>query len=137
MYTIDPSPGSFAEAVARLPADTPVVMLNLLAFREQAEYDEADSVEPCTGREAYQHYSREALHHVQAVGGQVVFMGAPQYALVAPADEHWDEVLLVRYPSIQAFVAMVKAPEYQAIARHRTAALYNARLVAMLEHPGR
>lgn len=132
MYTIDPTPGAFSEALKVIPKGQPVVMLNLLAFREQAKYE--DGSESCSGREAYARYSRKAIKHVAACGGEVVFMGAATSHLVAPADEHWDEVLLVRYPSIDAFVGMVMNPEYQAFAGHRTAALHNARLIAMLEN---
>ncbi len=131
MKPIDPDPGSFSRALKDLPKDKPVVMLNLLAFREQAAYD--DDSEPCSGREAYARYSKQAIKHVAACGGEVVFMGAAQTPLVAPPDEKWDEMLLVRYPSIEAFVSMVMNPEYQAFAKHRTAALEEARLIPMLE----
>src|SRR5690606_40368222 len=43
--------------------------------------------------------------------------------LVAPDGWDWDAVLLVRYPSRQAFSAMVANPEYQKITGLRTAAL--------------
>ena len=41
------------EALAKLPDDEPVVMLNLLRFRARAEYPEGSGHAPCTGREAY------------------------------------------------------------------------------------
>jgi len=134
MATVDPAPGVFSEALKQLPKDQPVVMLNLLAFRPQADYGStpAAGCEPCSGREAYARYSADALRFVTACGGSVVFMGAAQLPLVAPADERWDEVLLVRYPSIQAFVSMVMNPDYQAITHHRTAALREARLIPLL-----
>jgi len=134
MSRVDPDQGAFSKALKALPKDKPVVMLNLLAFRDQAVYE--DESEPCTGREAYARYSREAIKHVAGCGGEVVFMGAAQAPLVAPADEQWDEVLLVRYPSIEAFVGMVMNPEYQAFAKHRTAALSDARLIPMLQAGG-
>lgn len=134
MKPIDPDPGAFSAALKNLPKDKPVVMLNLLAFRDQAAYD--DGSEPCSGRDAYARYSRQAIKHVAGCGGQVIFMGAAQAPLVAPAEERWDEVLLVRYPSIEAFVTMVMNPEYQALAKHRTAALEEARLIPMLEAGG-
>lgn len=135
MSLVDPAPGSFSAVLKQLPQDQPVVMLNLLAFREQADYGNSPPSDctPCSGHEAYQRYSRDALRHVQACGGEVVFMGAAQLPLVAPEDERWDEVLLVRYPSIKAFVGMVMNPEYQAITHHRSAALREARLIPMLE----
>ena len=50
MNTVDPDQGAFSRALKALPKDQPVVMLNLLAFREQAVYD--DDSEPCSGRQA-------------------------------------------------------------------------------------
>ena len=90
---------------------------------------------PCSGREAYARYSEVALQKVQAVGGKVLYLGRVKGLLIAPADEQWDEVLLVRYPSAAAFAAMLAMPDYMAATRHRTAALDNARLIATVEAP--
>jgi uncharacterized protein (DUF1330 family) len=131
MYSIDPQPGAFSAALKQLPKGQPVVMLNLLKFHEQAQYD--DESEPCTGRQAYARYSQQAFEHVTAIGGDVIWVGDAKAALIAPPDESWDEVILVRYPSIEKFVEMVMNPEYQAFSKHRTAALENARLIATVE----
>ena len=131
MYSIDPSPGAFSKALKTIPADTPVVMLNLLKFRQQAQYDDASQT--CTGKEAYATYSKGAFEHLQETGAEVIFWGDAQAAVIAPEGEEWDEVLMVRYPSIQKFVEMVTNPEYQALSKHRTAALENARLIANIE----
>lgn len=55
-----------------------------------------------------------------------------EVALIAPAGEQWDELLLVRYPSKEAFLSMIGDPEYQAATVHRTAALADSRLLASL-----
>ena len=49
--------------------------------------------------------------------------------VIGPADEQWDVLILVRYPSPTAFIDMVTTPEYQALSGHRTAALADSRLV--------
>ena len=49
---------------------------------------------------------------------------------VLKAAEHWDAVLLVRYPSREAFSAMVADPEYQQVTGLRTRALTEAVLQA-------
>jgi len=59
----------------------------------------------------------------------VIWQGDAKHAFIAPPDEQWDEVLLVEYPSKDAFLAMLKSPGYQAITFHRTAALEDARLI--------
>lgn len=119
------------EALAKLPDDEPVVMLNLLRFRDQARYAADSSHAPCSGREAYARYGARALLHVQAVGGKPLWRGVPQQTLIGPADEAWDEVLLVQYPSRKAFLTMVSNADYLASTEHRTAALADSRLVAM------
>ena len=60
-------------------------------------------------------------------------MGEAHAALIAPPEERWDEVLLVRYPSVAAFVGMLQQHDYQAATVHRTAALEDARLIATTE----
>ncbi|MDX1803510.1 MAG: DUF1330 domain-containing protein [Alcanivorax sp.] len=131
MSVIDPDPQRLPAIMASLPDDTPIVMLNLLRFREVAEY--RDGPANYSGREAYRRYSQVALGKVQGVGGEPVWTGKALAGVIAPQDEHWDEVLLVRYPSKQAFMAMLSDPEYREATRHRTAALSEARLVAMQE----
>lgn len=119
------------EALAKLPGDEPVVMLNLLRFRQEAVYPAGSAHGPCSGREAYARYGALALQHVRAVGGQPIWMGEPQLTVIGPSDETWDEVLLVQYPSPKAFLKMAMDPEYLVCAEHRTAALADSRLVAM------
>ncbi len=70
--TIDPTGDDLKRIVATVAADTPVTMLNLLRFRDQAAYPATDDAEPCSGRDAYARYSRQALAHVRAVGGEPV-----------------------------------------------------------------
>jgi uncharacterized protein (DUF1330 family) len=106
-------------------------MLNLLRYRPHAAYPASSPHAPCTGREAYARYGAIAVKHVEAVGGQPIWMGEPQLTVIGPSDETWDEVLLVRYPSRQAFLKMATNPEYLACTEHRTAALADSRLVAM------
>ncbi len=53
--------------------------------------------------------------------------------LIGPQDKDWHLVVLVRYPSAQAFVEMVASDEYRAVVMHRSAALADSRLIAMEE----
>jgi uncharacterized protein (DUF1330 family) len=112
-----------------VPAGVPIVMLNLLRFRPEAAYPPGSPHAPCTGREAYARYTAHALGAVAAAGAEVVFHGSALAHPIAPPDEQWDEILLVAYPSVGAFLQMVMAPDYQAQSVHRTAALEDARLV--------
>lgn len=123
---------SAAERLAGLDEGRPIVMINLLRYRDRAAYPAGYDAEPCSGREAYRRYGQAAIEFITAVGGQVIWEGSPKAVLIGPEEEHWHKVLLVRYPSREAFLAMVANPDYRAIAVHRTAALEDSRLIATL-----
>ncbi len=95
----------------------PVVMLNLLRF--------ADG-----GRPSYERYATEIRRFLDGLGADVVYLGDCSTTLVAPESHEWDAVLLVRYPSREAFSRMVADPEYQKITHLRTEALSEAVLQA-------
>ncbi|RSM62008.1 DUF1330 domain-containing protein [Kibdelosporangium aridum] len=100
--------------LAEDPGD-PVVMLNLLRFR------------PDGGRESYQRYAEALGVGINArYGLQVEYLGTGGRALVAEDGQAWDMVVLVRYPSRQAFADMIRDPEYQAVTHLRTEALVEA-----------
>ncbi|MFC4259692.1 DUF1330 domain-containing protein [Marinobacter lacisalsi] len=131
MKTINPTSKAISEVLAKTPKGKPVVMLNLLKFREQADYEEPRP--GVSGRDAYQEYGRGAIRCIHAVGGELVWSGAPTGTLIGPEEEpQWDEVLLVRYPSLDAFLKMIDSPDYKAIVHHRTAAIEDSRLMPML-----
>lgn len=108
----------------------PVVMINLLRYRDQADYGPESDAKPCTGREAYQRYSQETLRFLTAIGAQVIWHGSAKAVILGPKTEQWDTAFLVRYPSKQAFLEMISNPDYQAVTKHRTAALEDSRLIA-------
>ena len=105
-------------------------MINLLRYRERAEYPPGSTAEACSGREAYQRYGAAVTPMLAAHGAQALWFGNVKQTVIGPADERWDDAILVRYPSRAAFLAMVSSPEYQRIAVHRTAALADSRLIA-------
>lgn len=129
---IDPTRESIQRFAAEFPAGKPVLMLNLLRFREQAAY--ADPAVPaCSGRQAYAEYSRLIEPILAAAGGEVQCIGRSFGALIAPPGEAWDELLLVRYPDKEAFLGMIRSEAYRAIVHHRSAALADSRLVPNLQ----
>ena len=117
-------------ALAGVAEDRPIVMINLLRYREHAAYPEGSGAEPCSGREAYRRYGQASIGLIIAVGGQVIWQGSPKAVLIGAPGEEWHKALLVRYPSKRAFLDMVSSADYQAIAVHRTAALEDSRLIA-------
>lgn len=128
MPAIDPDPQKLRVFAGQ--GESPIVMINLLRFREQAAYPPGSSETPCTGREAYGRYAVTALQQVREVGGRVVWQGGVLNALIAEPGEEWDEASLVEYPSPKAFLEMVSRPAYLEAAVHRTAALVDSRLIA-------
>jgi len=131
MASIHPRENQLQELVAKAPKGIPVVMLNLLRFREIADYPDGKST--ISGREAYAKYSKEAAKLVEKSGGQVVWFGKAQGSVIGPPDEHWDQIFLVRYPSIEKFIEMISSDAYQEIVVHRSSALKDSRLIMTLE----
>jgi uncharacterized protein (DUF1330 family) len=99
----------------------PVVMLNLLRFRRD---------DPEGGRASYAAYLTHFRAHAEPLGAEVLYLGDGSSALVAEDGQAWDAVLLVRYPSRQAFSDMVSDPGYQEGTHLRTEALSEAVLQA-------
>ncbi len=124
--TINPTADQLRE-LATCTDTAPIVMLNLLRFKDLA--DGIDAGGELTGREAYQRYAEAVGPHLARAGGSVMFMADDSETVIGPQDERWDMVLLVRYPSRQAFLAMIADPEYQTAHEHRAAALADSRLV--------
>ena len=95
--------------------DGPFVMVNLLKFKANAEYPD--------GAEAYARYGKAVRAHVEAVGGKTGYAGPVTGLLLGEVEELWDMIALAEYPSRAAMMAMIQSPEYQEIARHRSAGL--------------
>ena len=55
--------------------DGPIYMLNLLKFKEKAEYSDGRDTD-LTGAEAYAIYSEEVVEHLANVGGGLMFAAA-------------------------------------------------------------
>ena len=111
-------------ALATDPDRGPVVMLNLLKFKDRAEGEEG------TGADAYRGYSDAVIKMVEALGGRVLWSGRPAHVLIGSEADRWDAVALVQYPSRQAFLQMATSGEYQKIHTHREAGLERTVLIA-------
>lgn len=132
MY-LHPTREQFQAVVAR-GIEGPVAMLNLLRFRDMADYSDHPDLapdEPITGVEAYRLYGRGVMPLLAAAGGEVTHDGEGGPFLIGPTDETWDSCLLVRYPNVAAFGAMTSSEDYLAIVGHRMAALADSRLLPL------
>jgi uncharacterized protein (DUF1330 family) len=109
-----PNADGLSALAERAGERSPVTMLNLLAFR------------PDGGRERYEEYGAAVAPLLERAGGRVVFLGESSPAVIG--EDSWDMVLLVEYPSRQAFLEMVGSADYQAIGHLRTEALARGEL---------
>ena len=95
------------EFVRSLPDTGPVVMVNLVRFREHSLDGNG------SGWDAYSRYSRADIPLLKRVGGTILWAGNVEGAAVGDlGDGRWDWVVVVWYPSRAAFLAMMTSPEY-------------------------
>ena len=123
--SIFPTQSQLAELQA-LPAGEPVVMLNLLRFKERASAPDED----LSGREAYERYGREAAPFLAKAGGRVLNAVEARQVVIGPPEQEWDVALLVEYPSVGNFLEMATDAGYLEAHVHRDAALADSRLIA-------
>lgn len=115
-------PAEQAAAFFGAADDGPFVMINLLKFKDRAEYADG-SIGQLSGREAYARYGAGVRMCLEAVGGKALYAGAVTELMIGEVDELWDMVALAQYPSRAAMMQMIQLPEYQAIEKHRIAGL--------------
>lgn len=94
--------------VESLPDDGPVVMVNLVRFRDQSLDGNG------SGWDAYQRYSKADMPLLKRVGGTILWAGHVEgVALGDLGAGRWDWVVVVFYPSRSAFLSMMTSPEYE------------------------
>lgn len=112
-----------------------VVMLNLLRFREVADYSAAPELapeRPISGAAAFDLYVAATAPHLAESGGEVLFMGEGGAFFIGPEAARWDRVMLIRQASVGAFLSWAEHAAYQEGIGHRTAALEDSRLLPMV-----
>lgn len=99
--------------------DRPVVMVNLLKFKDGA------------GAQEYGKYGQAMQTILKEVGAEIIFAGQCQMTLIGGAE--WDSVALVRYPNARALIRMSQSPAYREAAVHRTEGLEGQVNLAVFE----
>jgi len=117
--------------------EEPVAMVNLLKFKEKAEYREGHEFEPCTGAEAYFHYSAalggfpNSNGVLDQLGARILFAGPVQHGVIGTLEATaYDMIAIVRYPSRRAFIEMIEREDYKAAQVHRDAGLDHQLLIS-------
>ena len=134
---IDPDRAAW-ELFKSLPRDQTIQMLNLIRLRERAEYPPGhpDHGKDISGAEAYRAYGRTIGPHFAKLKARQVWAGKPQVMVTGPASEAWDLAFIAEYPGTQAFIDMVRDPDYRAnVVPHRTAAVADSRLLCLSPSP--
>ena len=113
------------QALMESKVEGSVRMLNLLKFRDRAEYEDGSDGGCRSGMEAYLRYSAALADGILDSVGATVFYGEPVVGgfIGEAGDSDYDMIAIVNYPSIQAFLDMVGMPAYEEAAKHREAGL--------------
>jgi uncharacterized protein (DUF1330 family) len=124
---IDPTRDAFRQ-FREADRPGPIQMLNLVRFRDFAAYPDGRAV---TGAEAYAAYGQESQPIFARVGGRIIWRGRFEQTLTGPETEAWHACFIAEYPSVAAFVEMVRDPAYREAVKHRQAAVAESRLIRL------
>jgi len=106
------------EQLMQIPEDQPVVMINLLRFKQP------------DGAGHYERYAREVQPHLDRVGAGPIYAGtADALAIGEGLQPWWDAIIVVYYPTRQAFFDMATGEGYAEVHEHRAAALERTELI--------
>ena len=134
-----PSTPEQIQAMQEPGPNGPIYMVNLLKFREKAEYEDGRESD-LSGRAAYQLYGLGVMQLLPKYGGKLVFVGNVTGLQIGKVEELWDEVVIAMYPDRAALLAMSTSKEWRDLSVHRAAGLagqLNIETVAPAAAPAR
>lgn len=121
------------------PDDRPVVMLNLLRFKPQADGAGASAHGAAaseSGQASYERYAVAMREVVESEGGRFIWAGTVDSLVIGPPEaEGFDVVGIVEYPSRRKFVEIATSERVQRIGLDRAAGLESQWLVATTTRP--
>jgi uncharacterized protein (DUF1330 family) len=96
------------EGLRDLEDQGPVVMVNLMRFRERSLDGDG------SGWDAYLRYSALTVPMIKARGGTLLWTGdAKAVALGRQDGNQWDYLALVYYPGVAVFIDMMTSADYE------------------------
>ena len=119
------------ETFNALDLKEPILMLNMLKFRDVADYPEDSPFhgKGMTGQQAYMEYAKLITPMLEKIGAKMAVFGIAEATLVG-RDEAWDEIFMMHYPAAGLFLEMATNKEYmEHVQPHRTAAVLDSRLI--------
>jgi uncharacterized protein (DUF1330 family) len=102
----------------------PLHFVNLLAYHDTARYPEGHpmAAQALSGKQAYALYGAIALRHVTQRGGRLVAWNDVEQTIIGEGSR-WRQLAIMEYPHTQAFLDMIRDPDYAAALVHRDAGL--------------
>jgi uncharacterized protein (DUF1330 family) len=135
MGSIEVTPAELEDAGKHLAEAGPVYMVNMVHYREQADYRGKSELPSCSGREAYFQRYAPAFNKVAAGADYGLFwVGNVRNVLVGGEGEKWDDIVIVRYSSFATLRRILDSSAYEEqAAPHRRAALADWRFIVTTE----
>jgi hypothetical protein len=123
----------YARRLATTPPDEdgPVWMVNLMKYRDVADYGDAGGP-AISGREADDEYTpRESL---RAIGARIVFAADVDTQLLGDAPK-WDRIGIVKYPTRRSFIEMQSRDDFTKKHVHKDAGMQQTIVMGCLPMP--
>lgn len=114
-----------------IPDDDPMWALNLMHYRERADYRDGRS-DDISGQTADDRYA--PFGPLAAVGARIVLV-APVTEVLAGDGVAWDRIAMVRYPNRRAMREMEASEEFQAAHVHKEAGMASTVVAATYPRP--
>ena len=108
------------------PADSPVVMLNLLSFKDRAD----GGNEAMTGASSYGLYATKMKEFVESKGGRFIWSGRVDSMVIGESDADFHVAALVEYPNRKAFLEIASSSHVKEIGQNRSKGLAGQWLLA-------
>jgi uncharacterized protein (DUF1330 family) len=124
------------EKMMALGPEGPIFMVNLLKFRDKAEYKDGRE-NTLSGKQAYGLYGVEVVSLIHEQGGHEIFSADVSDILLGKVESLWDAVAVVMYPNRGALLAMSSSEAYKKIAVHRNAGLEGQLNIETVNLPSR
>ena len=127
LNALDPTPEQIKAFLGHPKSDQPVVMVNLLKFKDKATYKDGEDV---SGKTAYGRYASAFGEMARDNGAKTIYGGSANVFMIGEGEGEWDAVAIFRYPNAQTMFDMVSSDAYRKIHKHRKAGLAGQLLIA-------
>ena len=121
---VTPPKEKFVDFIKNYPSQTPLVMLNVLKFKNKSGNGDE------SGETAYNRYGKNVKPLLEKVGAKAIWAGNVKKTVIGDYNAQPDRILIVYYPSKEAFIEMSTSEAYLKIGDDRKIALEYGGLIA-------